>query len=63
MIPKFLLRHRRSEEALPLPRNAVWRALAGWVAILLCLGVYWFELNQTHRSQLDQVEANVRLRA
>jgi diguanylate cyclase (GGDEF)-like protein/PAS domain S-box-containing protein len=46
-----------------LPRNAVWRALAGWVAILLCLGVYWFELNQTHRSQLDQVEANVRLRA
>ncbi len=46
-----------------MPRNAVWRAVAGWVAILLCLGVYWFELNQTHQSQLDQVEANVRLRA
>ncbi|AMO36036.1 diguanylate cyclase [Thauera humireducens] len=63
LLSKLLLYHRRTDVVLPLPRSALWRALAGWMAILLCLGVYWFELSQTHQSQLDEVEANVRLRA
>lgn len=47
----------------PLPRHAVRRAVAGWVAILLCLGLYWFQLLQTHQTQAAEVEANVKLRA
>lgn len=47
----------------PLPRNAVRRAVAGWVAILICLGVYWFQLCRTHQTQIAEVEGNVKLRA
>lgn len=33
------------------------------MAILLCLGLYWFQLFQTHQTQAAEVEANVKLRA